>query len=339
MAPQTARRMPVSRRQNPAWVRALIKHWKMDKRRFVRLETGDLSVIAPALELLYRKHRVPRHRLELRGQFLDRHLLWISPIYHRSRQLYLQTGGRFVPNYMSKVRALTSPTLIDPDIHYTPYQDELVWVTSSSTFLRAFDPLMLKNMKETITPVFHEQNHRVLWKILPPPGPNFRAFIRYLHFAESIAVALDASCSNELGHPLGQIFNLCGVLANFGDRIIFQTLKDRPTYRRYLVAHAYSNYLNMELYQPQQVIDHICRHFRDLGSFALHAAEDAIGGLDVDFVRVTCPSWENQHLGFAFKQMRKRAKNSDATLTLPADPGDSTLFERMADRLFLTYRA
>lgn len=338
MARIATRRRPISRRRNPAWVGAMIRQWTMDDRRFRRLENGDLSVIAPTIDILYRKHPVPKHRLELEGQFLDRHLLWISPLYRRSRQLYLESGGCFVPNYMSKVRALTSPTLIDPDIHYTPYQDELVWVTSDSTFLRAFDRVLLKTMKETVTPIYHEQNHRLLWKILPPPGPDYRAFKRYLHFAESIAVALDSACSNELGHPLGQIFNLCGVLANFGDRRVFQLVKERSTYRRYLTAHAYSNYLNMELYQAQQVIDFVCGKFHDLGSLALHAAEDAIGGLNVDFVRVTCPSWENQHLDYAFKRLRQKAKSVDRTLTLPSDPSDSALFEQMANRLFVLYR-
>ena len=310
----------------------------MDNRRFRRLESGDLSVIAPTVDLLFRKHRVPEHRLELRGQFIDRHLLWISPLYRRSRQLFLQTSGNFVPSYLSLVRALTSPTLIDPNIHYTPYQDELVWVTSRGSFLKAFDPLFLKTMKETITPIYHEQNHRILWNILPPPGPDYRTFKRYLHFAESIAVALDAACSNELGRPLGQIFNLCGVLANFGDPTAFQTM-NRPTYRRYLKAHAYSNYLYMELYQPRQVIEFICRHFRDdLGPLALHAAEDAIGGLNIDFVRVTCPSWENQHLRYAHKQLRKRAEAEASTLTMPADFRDLIVFERMAERLFVLYR-
>ena len=310
----------------------------MDNRRFRRLESGDLSIIAPTLDLLFRKYRVPQHRLELRGQFLDRHLLWISPLYRRSRKLFLQTNGNFVPSYMSLVRALTSPTLIDPDIHYTPYQDELVWVTSRASFLQAFHPRLLKAMKETVTPIYHEQNHRILWDILPPPGPDYRAFKRYLHFAESIAVALDAACSNELGHPLGQIFNNCGVLANFGDATLFQTVTNRSTYRRYLIAHAYSNYLNMELYQPRQVIEFICRHFGDLGPLAKHAAEDAIGGLNVDFVRITCPSWENQHLRYAFERLRRRAKTGALTLTMPVDIGDSTVFESMAQRLFVLYR-
>src|SRR6266700_2607560 len=92
------------RRNNPPWVKSLVRQWNMTDRRFKRLEAGDLSVMAPAIDLLYRKTRLPWHRDEIRGQLFDRHLLRISPLYRRSRRLFRETGGKFVPDYMSKVR-------------------------------------------------------------------------------------------------------------------------------------------------------------------------------------------------------------------------------------------
>jgi hypothetical protein len=325
------------RRNNPAWVKSLVRQWKMTDRRFKRLEAGDLSVMAPAIDLLYRKTRVPRHRDEVRGQLFDRHLLRISPLYRRSRRLFRETGGKFVPDYMSKVRMLTSPTLIDPDIHYTPYADEIVWVTSSKTFVKAFDPLVLKAMKESITAIYHEQNHRILWHLLPPPGPRRKAFKRYLHFAESIVVALDTACSNELGRSLGLVFNQCGVLVTIGNRTVFEQVPSAAAYRRYLVAHAFSNYLNLELYVPRQVITFVAGQFSDLGQLATHAAEDAIGSLDVDFIRTTCPSWEGQHSDVALQKLRARALDGVPTLTMPEDPSDKALFEHVANRIFALY--
>src|SRR5882724_3823001 len=84
-------RVAVSNRPtNPPWVKSLVRQGNMSTRRFNRLEAGDLSVIAPTIDLLYRKTRLPRHRFELRGQLFDRHLLGISPLYRRSRRLFLK---------------------------------------------------------------------------------------------------------------------------------------------------------------------------------------------------------------------------------------------------------
>ncbi len=236
----------------------------------------------------------------LPGQPLDSALLLLSPLYRKSRSQYLKQKGQFQSAFISSPRTLSSSSLLQNTISYTPLEDELFWAATDR--LERRNPAHLLTLRSYISNVFHEQNHRILLQFLPGAPAASNELGRYLNFMESLVITLDIALSDELG-ALGTLFHTCGVTYNPGSLI--KEWMDQPrTYRNYLQAILYSTYLNLELFHPRDIKKIICRLFPTLGELGHYAVERSCQ-LDRKFVLRTNPHWQKKHGKLARKSLQR----------------------------------
>jgi hypothetical protein len=255
--------------------------------------------------------QVKPHPLALSEQPFDSHLLTASALFRTSRSLYLKNRGRYLATLVTSPRTLSSPVLLEQRIEYTPLEKELSW----SAAQKNEKPERLLELRTYCTNLFHEQNHRVLWKFLPPPPKDEKAAGRYLNYAESLIVALDMALGDELSHPVARIFYLSGVNYDPGTEIR-KTLRTSRNYRNYLHACAYATYLKLEFYEEADIRKATSRLYPQKPEILKRAIDRALR-LDDDFVQLTNPGWQKKHLT---QMIRAMGKLSSKALVLPEDP-------------------
>ena len=194
------------------------------------------------------------HRLALSEQPFDSLLLRESAVFKRSRELYLKQGGRYLATLVSSPRTLTSPVLLEQRIEYTPITSELNWAATD----RIEKESRLTELRTYCTNLFHEQNHRILWKFLPPPHRSPGNVARYLNLVESLIVAIDMALGDELGHGVSRFFYLTGVTYDPGTDILGDGLSMRE-YRNYLHACSYATFMKLEFYDAADIKKAISR--------------------------------------------------------------------------------
>ncbi|MBC7420779.1 MAG: hypothetical protein H7328_08625, partial [Bdellovibrio sp.] len=163
------------------------------QKKIVRLYLSDLTK-------LFRLKRAKKIEHLAVDQFpFDIELLTVSGLYRQSRMQYLNLGGAFNPKVSSMMRSLRAQDLFKDVIDFTPSRDEMVWFYENFESLENhYDQIRaLKQFNENS--LFHEQNHRIIWRILPPAPIEKEAFRRYLNFAESLVVMLDLALGDALG--------------------------------------------------------------------------------------------------------------------------------------------
>ena len=277
------------------------------------------------------KTKIKKHPLALPGQPFDSHLLSKSPHFLRSRKLYLKQGGKFEPAFLTSPRTLSSSALLGAKIQYSPLEDELIWVATDP--IEKKSPLRReKHLLELITyttSLFHEQNHRIVWKLLPPPPSDKGGLRRYLNFAESLVITLDMALGDQLGPKNARGFYLSGVTYDPGTTVR-QEIKDPRAYRNYLQAALHSTYLHLELYNSENIRQGIEKMFPSLGAFAARASRRS-GNLDTLFINLTNPDWQFKNRRTVLKELsRKREK----PLQLSDDPGENWTQYLIAEKLF-----
>ncbi len=252
-----------------------------------------------------------RHRLALVGQPFDAWLLGTSPLFRRSRELFLARGGSFKASLLSTPRSLGSPALLDSRIEYSPLEAELLWAATSEMGAH------LLGIRGFTTSLFHEQNHRTLWGILPRAPRKLAALRRYLNLAESLVIAADMALGDELGPAKARTLYLCGATYDPGTRILEEGLSRREL-RNYLQAATHATYLTLEGFAPQDIPRGISALFPSLGPLAERAAERALR-LDAQFIARTNLAWQKKHRAHVISKLgggRGRA------LVLPTEPMD-----------------
>lgn len=252
----------------------------------------------------------------LPGQAFDAFYLAESPLFRRSRALYLKHGGTFEARLSSSPRSLSSSILLENRIQYSPTEDELLWIAS--------DPDEKKNDEGLLrvisysTSVFHEQSHRILWKILPLPHDLSAAGLRrYLNFIEAVVVGIDMALGDELEPEFAALGYLSGTLYDPGTYARFLSKRER---RNYLHVAIRTTYLALEPYDSSRVHKALSAWLplwipslvKEAG---LHAVKRALR-LDDAFIEVTNVAWQKKHLvGFqkflAGKARGKGGMNSE----------------------------
>ncbi|MBI3542444.1 MAG: hypothetical protein HY075_04105 [Deltaproteobacteria bacterium] len=168
-----------------------------------------------------------------------------------SRELYVAGGGRFRAALVSGGRTLSSDILVDQLIEYTPVRRELEWV--------ALDPLERRHPERTlelrkfVPCIFHEQSHRLVWRILPPAPRQRLALSRYLTFAEALVIATDMALSDELGPKVSLSAHRLGVIYFPGTRER-ERFAGKRAYRAYLHALVHALFLNLEGWEPAAIL-------------------------------------------------------------------------------------
>jgi hypothetical protein len=268
-------------------------------------------------------HEPPKHSLS--GQPFDRLLLEHSPLYQRSRALFYQKGGSFHPSLLSSPRSLSSGSLVSQRIEYTPSEAEILWTAQDPIESRT-RPERLLELRTWTTSLFHEQNHRVLWKFLPPAPTETGALSRYLHFAESLVVMLDMALADHLGPQIARPLYEVGSIYDPGTRIDPR----HPAYRTFLQAAAYATYLNLELFVPEEIPRIVETVFprglypRNSGTIGSRRAAERALRLDRSFIESTNPLWQQRHLGRLKKPFQKLQGTRRRPLLLPEHPLDAS---------------
>jgi hypothetical protein len=270
-------------------------------------------------------------RLALDGFPFDAWLLRLSPLYRRSRSLYLESGGRFRSAVTSSPRTLSSGALLSQMIEYTPIADELYW--SATDRVERGSPrnshARILELRSWCAPVFHEQSHRLIWKFLPPPPHDRRSIHRYLNFCEALVVATDMALGDHLGPRLSRLFYLSGATYDPGTdslKRLPKGLRPRRAYRNLLQAAVQATYLNLELFAADD-IHQVIRHLHGPG----HAATvDRCLRLDRGFVEITNIVWQEKN----WRKLRPVRARTENPLTLPADPLDHRLIYLWSEKWF-----
>jgi hypothetical protein len=261
--------------------------------------------------------------LILKGQPFDQYLIKLSPLYRKSRTRFLSNGGTLVPALLSSPRSLSSASLLENEIEYSPLSTEYIWAATDQ--VQKQNPEYLIWLRGFITNTFHEQNHRVLWNFLPAPPSDLSDLQKYLNFAESLVVVLDMALSDQIGKQLSEKLHTAGVLYDRGTDIK-KEIKSKRSYFNYLHACAYGTYLNLEGFPRVDIIHAISYLYStpNNGATTQQAAERSLL-LDREFIEKTNPNWQQKHYKKVLKHFAGIKKNEES-LSLPDDPLDHRLF-------------
>jgi hypothetical protein len=262
-------------------------------------------------------------------QPFDACLLAWSPLYRRSRRMYVEGGGEFRAALQSSPRTLGSPALLSQRIEYSPIESELVWAATDPRQRGGAGRRHLLELRGYSSSLFHEQNHRILWRYLPPAPSDPEHLRRYLNFAESLVIALDMALGDELGPRIALLFYLSGVTYDRGTDLRLGKIS-RRAYRNYLQAALHATYLNLELFDPDDIPRAIEALFPGLGPLAARAARRS-GGLDRGFISRTNRVWQRNHRA---EVRRVLGGNAGAALRLPGDPMYNREQYLFAERFF-----
>lgn len=239
-------------------------------------------------------------------QPFDHQLLTASSLFNKSRERFLTEGGVFHASLLSSPRSLSSAGLLENRIEYSPIESELFW--------SILDPLQSRTragrehffkLRSFTTSTFHEQNHRILWKALPPAPKSAEGLRRYLNFAESLVITLDMALGDELGPKVAAPFYFSGAIYDPGTSVLEELRTGssaklskgaKRLYRNYLQAALFVTYLYLELYEPEKIRKAARILFQALSGKLIERACDRSLNLDLEFVTRTNPSWQKRNL-------------------------------------------
>lgn len=240
-------------------------------------------------------------------QPFDGELLRSSRLYRKSRELFTKGGGRFRAALVSPGRALTSHLLLENVIEYTPLASELKWALTDKIERR--NPRAVAELKRYSSSLFHEQNHRILWRALPPPPSKRDALRRYLNFAESLVIVTDMALSDELGLKRASEFHRFGVIYDPGTDIR-RVLRNARSYRNYLQACLHATYMQLELFEDEIVAKVIESLYSNVEPRILRRAIERAANLNKGFITQTNLVWQKRHAQSVAKVFGRKSARS-----------------------------
>jgi hypothetical protein len=266
----------------------------------------------------------------------DAQLLAQSSLYLRSRKLYISLGGRFSPRVCSTMRSLSAHDLFADEIDYSPVFSEILWLKEH--LQEVVDPEALIKALSGFSEIslFHEQNHRIVWRLLPPAPTDREDFCRYLNFAESMVVTLDLALADQLGRQRSTSFEkMKSIYRTGGEDGWFR--RSKKEYRQYLKALLAATYFVLELREPKDIPKGLDYIFPDHKKMVRDAVKR---GLDINplFTLNTNPLWQQKHWRQARAKLTDLHSDSDQPpLFLPEDPVDLEEELIVADDVFDQY--
>jgi len=263
----------------------------------------------------------PNKKLVVPEYTFDHQLLTASSVYRESRRNYLKLGGKFSARVCSTMRGLSAQDLFKDEIEYSPALSELKWFRDYGHAVgNAYEEMAALIHFNEIS-LFHEQNHRVIWRLLPPVPNDPPAVRRYLNFAESLVVVLDLVLGDQLGKKLSTAFERMKILYRPGGEDSFHK-KSKEEYRNYLMAVLASTYYSLERIHPDDILPAV--NYVLPGQKAANKAAVKRGvQLSEIFTEVTNPQWQAIYWSSAvtkLKVIQKSSKQKDFVIS--EDPLD-----------------
>nr|BFD66320.1 hypothetical protein HAGR004_13420 [Bdellovibrio sp. HAGR004] len=263
----------------------------------------------------------------------DAQLLKASSLYQRSRQLYLSLDGKYSAKVCSTMRSLSAQDLFKDSIEYSPILSEILWFKDHAAEVADPEAAVKSLMAYSEISVFHEQNHRILWRLLPPAPKKQRDFCRYLNFAESLVVTLDLALGDELGTKVSNSFEQVRAIYRPGGVDKWSQLPPQE-YRQYLYALLTATYLLLEMVHTEDIesaVNYILPGNKPLVKAATKRALE----LSDLFIHNTNQQWQT----LFWKQAQTRLSglhkaSKEAVWHLPEDPLDLQDEFLLAERVF-----
>lgn len=251
----------------------------------------------------------------------DNQLLHASRLYRESRQQYLSLGGVFKPKMTSTMRSLSAQDLFKDEIEYSPSWSEMLWFKDHSHDVSDPEAEITALCRFNEISLFHEQNHRVIWRLLPPAPMEERDLCRYLNFAESLVVTIDLALGDELGKKTSPIFEQMKVIYRSGGEHKW-VRESKAVYRQYLLALLCTTYYALEIIHHDDIlnaVDYVLPGQKKMNKEAVQR------GLELSelFTRVTNPQWQERYWKEAGTKLKRMHAGSQVDpLYLPEDPLD-----------------
>jgi len=273
-------------------------------------------------------------KLALEEYPFDEQLLNLSPLYRNSRAAYLSLGGKFKPAVCSTMRSLSTQDLFKDEIHFSPMSSELLWLAEHGVQMAdAAEQVQSLKHFHAIS-LFHEQNHRIIWRLLPPPPSEKAELRRYLNFAESLVVMLDIALGDEAGSKLSPAFERMSVLYRSGGKA---ARGGKSANRHYLLSVLCASYFTLERMHADDILPAVNYIFP--GQNKINKLAVKVGmELNRDFTEVTNPMWQELYWEIALKKLRKLHKrnNADAFYLAedPLDLGEEFFYARLVLNYF-----
>lgn len=294
----------------------------------------NLKAAIKDLQLLHKLPVTKKYSsLQLPEYPFDLQLLSASNLYRQSRQLYLSLQGQYAATMCSTMRSLSSQDLFRDEIQYSPVASELMWFMDRNHEVADPEFALSALLRFNEISLFHEQNHRILWRLLPPPPADKRSFYRYLNFAESLVVTLDLALGDQLGKKNSATFERLKMIYRPGG-VDSWSEKSRQEYRQYLLALTASTYFLLEWMNSEDIlkaVDYVLPGQKKINNQAVRR------GLELSelFTRVTNPEWQKRYGEQALVKLRKMHKGSkEESLYMPEDPLDLEAEFYFAHRVF-----
>ena len=181
----------------------------------------------------------------------DRELLTLSSLYRSSRIAYNQIG-EFRMKVCSTMRSLSATDLFKPEIEFSPIATELRWLRDHTDEVAEPDRVIAALTEYNAISLFHEQNHRLLWLMLPPAPSEKRDFCRYMNFAESLIITLDLALGDQIGSEYSPALERMKMIYRPAGKDLWKT-KSKKLYRQYLIALFFATYLILELVDRRDI--------------------------------------------------------------------------------------
>lgn len=303
---------------------------KIPQRRYSPEVTDFLNDVQTLIQAPVSK----KHQNILLSEYpFDLQLLSSSRLYRESRKLYLSLGGIFSPRVCSTMRSLSAQDLFKDEISFTPSFSELTWFSNHVHEVSDPEAEVVALSRFNEISLYHEQNHRVLWRLLPPAPKEERDLCRYLNFAESLVVMLDLALGDELGPKLSPVFERMKVIYRSGGKKPTWA-RSKKEYRQYLLALMCTTYYALEVVHDDDIlkaVDYVLPGQKKMNREAVQR------GLELSelFTRVTNPLWQERYWQEAQKKLAKMHSGSDEEpLYLPEDPLDLEEEFVLASRVF-----
>lgn len=278
----------------------------------VKIFLSDINTVsAVPVQKSYQKWVLPEYPF-------DHQLLSLSSIYRKSRQTYLKIGGSFQPRVCSTMRGLSAQDLFKNEIDFTPALSEMMWFKDSGHYVSNAPEMLEALTNFTEISVFHEQNHRILWQLLPPAPKDQEGFCRYLNFAESLVVTLDMAMADQIGKKLSTPLERLKVIYRSGGRDKYSE-GSKETYRNYLLATLVTTYCALELIHNDDILNAV--NYVLPGQKAINKVAHRRGmELSEIFTRVTNPEWQALYWKSAQEKLsRIQKKSKPPILNLPKE--------------------
>ena len=266
----------------------------------------------------------------------DLQLLNLSSVYRTSRKLYNSLGGTFRPRVCSTMRGLSALDLFKDEIEYTPSLSEIRWLQEFGHQLSDSHDELTALLRFSEISLFHEQNHRVIWRLLPSVPENQAEIHRYLNFAESLIVTLDMVLGDQLGSKISNIFERVRIIYHPSNNDGY-ILKSKTEYRKYLLAILTATYFALENIHKADIlkaVQYVLPKQEKMNAVAVKRALQ----LSEIFTQVTNPQWQSLYWKSGQAKLKKiQKKSKEGVFILPTDPLDLDVELSIAHRVFDYY--